>query len=442
MVKDKDAQMRKRNMKLFPTYKKLAWDYLFFYTINFLFLTQVKNINPADVVLIDAFYSLFGIMAQIPAAFIIEFFGRRNGIILANIINCFYMLMIIFSNSLFNLIIAELLSSLAFAIKEVAEPSLLNESIPKAKSKDKIFARINEKGVSGYYCINAISTILAGYLYEINPYIPISLALSTTILVTIISTFFIEPIKKQKRNYKEISITNSIKQIDSSFKFIFKSERLKSLLVYVAVMGGILCILTSYEVSLLEELNVSSETIGIIFAILGLIASFGTKKQENFHQKFRNKSLSIIGMSITISCLLAGIFAIISKNAKFFIIMIVLMYIIKYIMAGMYYNLSEKYLRNFANERIDTKIFSVNNLLKSISSAISGIFASFLLDRTSTANSMVIIGIVFSILMLLVIKYMSTRVGLKPEEYSEEERKYDELRSVSTVSSTARRENS
>ena len=63
-------------MKLFPTYKKLAWDYLFFYTINFLFLTQVKGINPADVVLIDAFYSLFGIMTQIPATFIVEFSGR------------------------------------------------------------------------------------------------------------------------------------------------------------------------------------------------------------------------------------------------------------------------------------------------------------------------------------------------------------------------------
>ena len=57
--------MRKRNMKLFPIYKRLGWDYLFFYTINFLFLTQVKNISAADVVLIDAFYSLFGIMAQI-----------------------------------------------------------------------------------------------------------------------------------------------------------------------------------------------------------------------------------------------------------------------------------------------------------------------------------------------------------------------------------------
>ena len=57
-------QMRKRNMKLFPTYKKIAWDYIFFYTINFLFLTQVKGINPADIVLIDSFYYLFSTIAQ------------------------------------------------------------------------------------------------------------------------------------------------------------------------------------------------------------------------------------------------------------------------------------------------------------------------------------------------------------------------------------------
>ena len=161
-TKDELQIMRKRNMKLFPTYKKLAWDYLFFYTINFLFLTQVKNINPADVVLIDAFYSLFGIMAQIPVAFIVEFFGRKNSIIIANIVNCLYMVIVIFSTNLFNLLTAEIMSSLAFAIKETAEPSLLNESIPKSKSKDKIFAKISEKGASGYYMINAVSTILAG----------------------------------------------------------------------------------------------------------------------------------------------------------------------------------------------------------------------------------------------------------------------------------------
>ena len=428
MVKEAEVQMRKRNMKLFPTYKKLAWDYLFFYTINFLFLTQVKNINPADVVLIDAFYSLFGIMAQIPAAFVVEFFGRRNSIILANIINCLYMVIVIFSTNLFNLLTAEIMSAIAFAIKETAEPSLLNESIPKSKSKDKIFAKINQKGASGYYFINAISTILAGWLYEINPYIPISLSLATTVLVTIISIFFIEPIKKKKINFKEISISDNLKEIESSFKFILKSERIKSLLVYTSIIGGLTCTLGTYEVSLLEELNVSGGIMGMIFAGLGIISSLATKKQEQFHQKFKNKSLSIIGIVIISSCIISGILGVFANNIKYLIIGIVIAYVIKYIVTSIYYNLAEKYLRNFANEEIDTKIFVAKNFLGSILSAVIGLIGSFLLERMSTAYSMTTIGIMAIIITIMLSKYMKTRVGLNPNEYSKEELKYDELK--------------
>ena len=427
-TKEEIQNMRKRNMKLFPTYKKLAWDYLFFYTINFLFLTQVKNINPADVLLIDAFYSLFGIMAQIPATFIVEFLGRKNSIILANIVNCLYMVVIIFSTNLFNLIIAEMMSSLAFAIKDTAEPSLLNESIPKSKSKDKIFSKISEKGASGYYFINAISKILAGWLYEINAYIPMLLSLTITIIVTIMSMFFIEPIKKKKINFKEISITDNLKEIENSFKFILKSERLKSLLLFISLIEGMICVLCTYEVSVLEELNISAKIIGTIFATLGIVSSFSAKKQEKFHQKYRNKSLSVIGLSITSSCLIAGIFAIFSNSIKHLILIIIIAFIIRAIMESIYYNLGEKYLRNFANEQIDTKIYTAKNLLKSISSAVIGMFASFLLDRMSTAYCMIILGITFTILIILSISYMKTRVGLKPEEYSKEERKYDELK--------------
>ena len=189
------VQMRKRNMKLFSLYN------IFFYTINFLFLTQVKNINPADVVLIDSFYYLFSIFAQIPATFIIEFLGKKNSIIFANILSCLYMLMIIFSKNLFYLVIAEILSSTSFAVKESAEPSLLSESIPPCTQKSRIFARINEKGIADYYIINAVSTVLAGILYEVNPYIPISISLCILIFVTFLSIFFIEPTENHTKNY-------------------------------------------------------------------------------------------------------------------------------------------------------------------------------------------------------------------------------------------------
>ena len=420
-------QMRKRNMKLFPTYKKLAWDYIFFYTINFLFLTQVKGINPADIVLIDSFYYLFASIAQIPATLVIEFLGRKNSMIFANILNCLYMVVVMLSKNLFNLVIAECLCALAFAIKESAEPSLLNESIPPTRKKSEIFARINEKGMSSYYVINGIATVLAGFLYEINPYIPIILSLITLAIVTLLSTLFIEPVQKNKK--RKVNL-DQIKDIKESFRFILKSERIKSLILFAALMTGLLGILSNYEISLLEELNVSASYLGILFAVLGITASVGAKAQNKFHEKYKNKSLTTVGITIVASCILAGIAGVLSKEYKIGIIFIVISYIIKYICSGTYYSLIEKYLSNFTNKDIDTKIYTDNNCIRSISSAGIGIMASFLLDRMETAYCMIIISIIFAILMILASKYMKKRVGLKPEEYSNEEVKYDKLKEL------------
>lgn len=421
-------QMRKRNMKLFPIYKTLSWDYIFFYTVNFLFLTQVKNINPADVVLIDSFYYLFAMFFQIPATFVIEFLGRKNSIILGNILSCIYMVVIIFSNNLFYLIIAEVLSATAFAIKESAEPGLLNESIPPTKLKGKIFAKINEKGMSRYYIINAISTIIAGILYEVNPYIPILLSLTILMFTTLLSTLFIEPIKKTKK--KKVQSTNQLKEIGEAFKFILKSERVKSLILFAAVMKGITSILSNYEISMLEELEISASYLGIIFAMLGIIAGFATKSQEKFHNQLRNKTLSALGFSVVGACFLAGILGIIAKQYQIGILLIIVFYAIKYIMVGMYDPLIEKYMSNFTNEEIDTKIFTANNFLRGISGAIFGILAAFLLDRMETAYCMIAVGVIFFILMILVCKFMKSRVGLKPEEYSKEEIKFDKMKQI------------
>ncbi len=64
-------------MKIFPTYKALAWDYLFFYTIDFLFLTQIKGISAADIMLKSAFASFFSLIVQIPVNIIIEFLEEK-----------------------------------------------------------------------------------------------------------------------------------------------------------------------------------------------------------------------------------------------------------------------------------------------------------------------------------------------------------------------------
>lgn len=416
---------KSKNVKLFPRYRQISRDFLFFYTINILFLTQVKKISVSDVVLVDTFYALFVVIAQVPASFVVDKIGRRRGMILGNLFNAIYLILVINSKNLFSLVLAEITSSLGFSLKDIAEPAILNESIDLQKEeKSKKFARIQAKAISGYYLLSAISIAISGFLFEINPYIPMFLALGIVIISLIMSTKFVEPNLSGKTN-KKSHVMKGI-SLKDSIKFAFKSKRCRCLLLFSAVFFSVFTVLATYEISLLEDLNIESKYIGIIFAFLNIVSAITSKKQNSFQKKFKNRTLTFLGYAIVISCIVAGavsVFA--SVNIPVVITIIILMYIIKYVAVGLYNVLIIKYLSNFTNSQIDTKIFAINSFVASITAVVFGLGASKLIEILPVPIAMITFGVVSFIIMSAVLLYMKNKVGLEPKMYSELELKYD-----------------
>lgn len=163
------------------------------------------------------------------------------------------------TGNLFDLILAKFISSVAVSIKEIAEPGLLNASIPPSKYKSNIFAKINSKGVSGFFILSAISKIIGGFLFEINGYIPMILCLITLIIVSVISMLYIEPLKKQNTKSNAVNtVKKQIKDIQDGFEFILKSERLKALILSASLIASFLSILANYRTSLLQDIGIRS----------------------------------------------------------------------------------------------------------------------------------------------------------------------------------------
>ncbi len=286
-----------------------------------------------------------------------------------------------------------------------------------------------QKEHHGYFILSGISKVIAGFLFEINGYLPFICSLVVTIIVSILSVCYIEPVKKQKKN----SITNvkkQIKEIQEGFQYVLKAERVKALLLAAALIASLLSILVNYRTSLLQDVKMPAAFMGIMAAALSIASAYGSKKQNEFHNRFRNKSILVMALIISLSTLLAGIVGLKAEGSAILIMIIVIMYLITKFAHGMFYTIIERYLRNFTNKNIDTKVFAAKNLFVNVISAIMGILASFLLDKMSTAYCMITVGIAFTILYLLMGIYMKTRVGLKPEEYSKEERKYDEIKEM------------
>lgn len=79
------ALKKKLNMKLYPIYRMLAADVFFYNAVKVLFLTQVKGISNANVVLMETIYAFFKMILQIPMTVIVSKLGARKSVILGNI---------------------------------------------------------------------------------------------------------------------------------------------------------------------------------------------------------------------------------------------------------------------------------------------------------------------------------------------------------------------
>lgn len=154
---------------------------------------------------------------------------------------------------------------------------------------------------------------------------------------------------------------------------------------------------------------------------------FGAKKQEEFNNRFKNKSIIITALMASFSVIIAGVLGLKAHQFSIFTVFIILLFLVGKFVHGIFYTIMDRYFRNFTNKDIDTKIFAVKNLFVNLVSAIMGIMASFLLSKMSIAYCMIIVGTIFSVMYILMGKYMKIRVGLRPKEYSKMERKYDEL---------------
>lgn len=412
----KIAKRRKLNMKLYPAYRMLATDVLFFNAIKVLFLTGAKGFSNANVVFMETIYAFFKMALQIPITVIVSKLGTRKSVILGNIFWILEMVLILFSKNYFMIILSQLSSAIGWSCKSIAEAPILNESIPEGHLKGKIFSKIDSKGYSRYCYISAIATVIAGFLYEINPYIPGVLTVVFMIFALIISFNFIDIKEKKVKTVKE-----SINDVKDGFIFILKSPRLKSLLLMLGFMWAMICLFGTYQTTLLKDINVSAKYIGIIVALLDIVQGMSATRANNFNEKHKNKTLTFISLRTAIGIAIAGGVVVIGMYRIPMLAIIIFTYIVRVSDRGVYKIISRRYMGNFMTPDILTKIYSGYSVIASIFRMIVGGLGSYLLTIMEIQYAMVVVGILFSFITLLFTIYMKSRIGLKPEEYTKKD---------------------
>lgn len=416
-------KIRRKNAKLYPIYKMFSWDLLFFYSIEFLFYTITKKITASEVLVINGLYLLCRIIMQIPAVAITDFFGKRKSIILGNIMLIIYMLILIIVPGAIGIIIANLIFSLGYNIKTIAESNLLYDSVA-TRGGEGLYSKLDAKGGSLYYILDGVASLTAGYLFVMNNYLPMFICLGFIIISTILSFGFgdIHEVKQEKNNKGGLMPTlKGYKQdLKTSFKFILKSKRMKAFILFQIVFYSLISIIDTYNGDLLTDIGIPEEQYSMIFAILNLIGGISLSLKKPIEKKFKNRTLTFISLMYIGACIVIG--AISTMYTDDFIIPVILvMYVIQRISTSIWYILESKYLKNFTNEYMRNKITFTYEFIGGIAASIFSILGGVLLEVASIQNAFLLVGLIALASMVVALDYMRTRFGLKPEEYKKED---------------------
>ena len=426
MASAKEIQNRKVNARLYPIYKMISWDLLFYYSIIYLFLTQAKGFSASQVLLAEAVFTSMCLIIQIPVGILVEKIGKKRSLVFANVCMCLFTILLIFLKTYTQLFVAYFLDAIGYVIKCVCETNILYDSLPKGKKRGSLYSTLDGLGASRYYMVDAVTSLIAGYAFVISPYLPIVLCLIGNIISTILASRFKHTQMPDDEVEEKTSVKEYLWQLKNAVRFTKKSKRIACLLIFFGLVSGLIYNMTTFRSGILEQIELPAQYFGLVFAILQVAASLCSRMQNLIQKRYKNTTLAHLGIPLTVSCIIIGIFAL-GKISNIKTYTIIALFILQGAIKGVYNVLIYRYLNNFTTKQIRTKLATVRNIVYNLFSIAISLIGAALLHFSNASTAIIIIGISMTIVMILLLDYMKDKVGLKPENYTKDDLKYSTL---------------
>lgn len=403
-------QKAKKNIKLYTKYKMFSYDFLFYYAISVLYLSITKKFSMPEIMYLNALNSSFCIIFFFLGNIFISKLNLKRSIILGNILVIINMILFIIGNNFITFALAHFFGALGVTLKSTSEGSMLYSSLRKLK-KSSNFAKIEGIANSKYYYYEAISSIISGFLFVFNNYLPIILCCVNLIISLILSINFSNVDKF------ELSIKPNIHNTFIQTKQILRSKRLKAIYVFSFIFTGIVTVSSTLYKAILIDIGIKNEYSPIVVCIASIFVGLGAKTFSNIEAITKNKTLKFLSFGFILGMFIIGIIGYINRISLLTFSIFLLSLAFMGIIQGAYRVALKKYILSFTTHKIRNIVTSTYYIAENLGSTILAFLIGILLNFTSNSMSCMILAIFSFLCIAIILQYMKHRLGLRPEEY-------------------------
>lgn len=176
--------------KIYPYFAGLTDDLMFWAAINTLFLTTVKNFSASQVSMLSAISIFSTIIFQGIVFKIIKRLGNLKSVRTGVVLLLLAAIIMTFAKSFFIVGIGKIIYDLSFYF--IGMGSVILKRNLKAVNKEEDFSKIQSKASFNYAVITMIISFIAGFVFNINKYLPMILSISICTFNIFLSSYIYE----------------------------------------------------------------------------------------------------------------------------------------------------------------------------------------------------------------------------------------------------------
>lgn len=359
-----------RSIKIYPIFYGLTADIIFWIAINTLFLTTVKGLTPSQINSIEAIGTSIGIIFQLFLIKIVRKIGNINSVRLGTTFLFLSVLLNTISTNYIGFLIAELCYVIGFVFKHMDNVILIKNLNYLNKSEEYI--KLQNKGSIIYSTITLIISLISGFLFNINPYVPMIICLIIC-FVNILLTYYMYEVPINKKE-----------EIKSNKKMLFNKKIVLLLLLYGIFYSMIACgqknsklfiQLNMQEFLSLNKVAIYMSIFIFISRISRLISNLGFIKLYN---KLKNKTIFLLESLLILSFVLLLVGNFVGFNMIGILIMS-FSFFIYLLIRDPFDNYIKKTLFDNSKEEVHDKIINYLTLSRKVFSLIYSLIVSLIL---------------------------------------------------------------
>lgn len=384
-----------RNVKIYPWYRAFSYDFVFLWTISILYLTEVKSFSYSQAILLDSIFMLTCFALQIPISKIINKLGRTTSTQLASLCSILFVLIYLLAGNFYWFILANVLHGIGTAVRNITDVEILSLSLKKLNRK-KDFARLEGRGLFGYYIFEGLSAIVAGYLYEfVSPYAPVIGTGICAIILLVLSFVLKDPIDEAD---EECIKQREIKQKANSpsYKTLLKRPFVFWLVIFAFSFYGIINIHSLLAKVYYQSIETPAYLFGYIFCLFKLLTAVASKYSFKYELKRGVKTLIIFSGIALLSYFSCGILYLISPTGILSVVLVSIMISLQHIGKSVYRITIRDYITSGVSKHALTKTLNLYSMAESLGYTIVTLFASLIMSLSNNyaTTNLAIVGLV------------------------------------------------